>query len=89
MPEKARWSYTYLYMGGGWSITYRTLDAHYYGISQRKRHIYLIADFAGGSVRKILFESKSSNLGILCKVSAHSNGIPNVLELALELHVPK
>ena len=27
MPEKARWPYADLYMGNGWSVAYRTLDA--------------------------------------------------------------
>ena len=58
MPEKARWSYADLYMGDGWSVAYRTLDAQYWGVPQRRRRIYLVADFAGGSAGKILFESE-------------------------------
>ena len=56
MPEKARWPYADLYMGDGWSIAYRTLDAQYWGVPQRRRRIYLVADFAGGGAGKILFE---------------------------------
>ncbi len=58
MPEKARWPYADLYLGDGWSVAYRTLDAQYWGVPQRRRRIYLVADFAGGSVGKILFESE-------------------------------
>ena len=58
MPEKARWSYADLYMGDGWSVAYRTLDAQYWGVPQRRRRIYLVADLAGGSAGKILFESE-------------------------------
>lgn len=58
MPEKARWPYADLYMGDGWSVAYRTLDAQYWGVPQRRRRIYLVADFAGGSAGKILFESE-------------------------------
>ena len=58
MPEKARWPYADLYMGDGWSVAYRTLDAQYWGVPQRRRRIYLVADLAGGSARKILFESE-------------------------------
>ena len=58
MPEKARWPYADLYMGDGWSVAYRTLDAQYWGVPQRRRRIYLIADLAGGSAGKILFESE-------------------------------
>ena len=31
MPEKARWPYADLYLGDGWSVAYRTLDAQYWG----------------------------------------------------------
>ena len=58
MPEKARWPYTDLYLGDGWSVAYRTLDAQYWGVPQRRRRIYLVADLAGGSAGKILFESE-------------------------------
>ena len=58
MPEKAQWPYADLYMGDGWSVAYRTLDAQYWGVPQRRRRIYLVADLAGGGVGKILFESE-------------------------------
>ena len=58
MPEKARWAYADCYMGDGWSVAYRTLDAQYWGVAQRRRRIYLVADFAGRSAGKILFESE-------------------------------
>lgn len=58
MPEKARWPYADLYMGDGWSVAYRTLDAQYWGVPQRRRRIYLVADLAGRSAGKILFESE-------------------------------
>ena len=58
MPEKARWPCADLYMGDGWSVAYRTLDAQYWGVPQRRRRIYLVADLAGRSAGKILFESE-------------------------------
>ena len=58
MPEKARWPYADLYMGDRWSVAYRTLDAQYWGVPQRRRRIYLVADLAGESAGKILFESE-------------------------------
>lgn len=58
MPEKARWPYADLYLGDGWSVAYRTLDAQYWGVPQRRRRIYLVSDLAGGSAGKILFESE-------------------------------
>ena len=58
VPEKARWPYADLYMGDGWSVAYRTLDAQYWGVPQRRRRIYLVADLAGRGAGKILFESE-------------------------------
>lgn len=58
MPEKNRWPYADLYMGDGWSVAYRTLDAQYWGVPQRRRRIYLVADFAGRSAGEILFKSE-------------------------------
>lgn len=58
MPEKERWPYADLYMGDGWSVAYRTLDAQYWGVPQRRRRIYLVADLRGNGAGKILFESE-------------------------------
>lgn len=56
MPEKAKWPHADCYMGDGWSVAYRTLDAQYWGVPQRRRRIYLVADFGGRRAEKILFE---------------------------------
>ena len=58
MPEKNRWPYADLYMGEGWSLAYRTLDAQYWGVAQRRRRIFLVADFGGLTAPKILFEQE-------------------------------
>ena len=58
MPEKNRWPYADCYMGDGWSLAYRTLDAQYWGVAQRRRRIYLVADFGGRSAGEILFKSE-------------------------------
>ena len=58
MPEKARWPYADCYMGDGWSVAYRVLDAQFWGVPQRRKRIYLVADFAGGCAFDILFKSE-------------------------------
>ena len=40
------------------SLAWRVLDAQYWGVPQRRKRIYLVADFAGESAGKILFESE-------------------------------
>ncbi|MEQ2464661.1 DNA cytosine methyltransferase [Niallia hominis] len=39
-------------------MAYRTIDAQYFGVPQRRRRIYLVADFADGCAGEILFESE-------------------------------
>lgn len=58
MPEKTLWPYADLYLGEQWSVAYRTLDAQYWGVPQRRRRIYLVADFAGWGAGQVLFESE-------------------------------
>ena len=58
MPEKNRWPYADCYMGNGWSVAYRVLDAQFWGVPQRRKRIYLVADFAGGRAFDILFKSE-------------------------------
>ena len=58
MPEKNLWPYADIYMGDGWSLAYRTLDAQYWGVPQRRKRIFLVADFAADSAGQILFESE-------------------------------
>ena len=46
-------------MGDGYSVSWRTLDAQYWGVPQRRKRIYLVADFGGGTAPEILFEQDS------------------------------
>lgn len=60
MPDvpKAGWPYADCYSGNGWSLAYRVFDAQYWGVPQRRRRIYLVADFRGERAKEILFERK-------------------------------
>lgn len=53
---KNGWNYADSYTGDGWSLAYRVLDAQYWGVPQRRRRIYLVADFRGERAREVLFE---------------------------------
>ena len=48
-PEQGRWPPADLLVGDGWSVAYRVLDAQYWGVPQRRKRIFLVADFAGDS----------------------------------------
>lgn len=54
--DKGRWPYADVYVGEGWSLAYRTFDAQYWGVPQRRRRIYLVADFRGERAGEILFK---------------------------------
>lgn len=58
VPEGG-WSYAGCVMGEGFSLAWRVLDAQHFGLAQRRRRIYLVADFAGRSAPEILFEPAS------------------------------
>ena len=60
MPDvpKAGWAYADCYSGDRWSLAYRVFDAQYWGVPQRRRRIYLVADFRGQRAREILFVEK-------------------------------
>ena len=57
-PEKKGWPDADYYVGDGWSVAYRVLDAQWWGVPQRRKRIYLVADFAGQSATEILFNSE-------------------------------
>ena len=58
MPEKGRWAYADILMGDGWSLAYRTLDAQYWGVAQRRKRIYLVFSLTTRSAGQILFNSE-------------------------------
>ena len=57
-PDKKGWPDADYYLGDGWSVAYRVLDAQWWGVPQRRKRIYLVADFADHGAPKILFESE-------------------------------
>ena len=57
-PEKNGWPYADLYLGDGWSVAYRVLDAQYWGVPQRRARIFLVADLAGERAPEVLFKSE-------------------------------
>ena len=57
-PDKKGWPDADYYLGDGWSVAYRILDAQWWGVPQRRKRIYLVADFAGHGAPKVLFESE-------------------------------
>lgn len=45
-------------LGTEFSLCWRCLDAQYWGVPQRRKRIFLIADFAGRTADKVLFDAE-------------------------------
>ena len=58
VPKPAKWQTAGKILGDDYSIAWRQFDAQFWGVPQRRKRIYLVADLAGRSAGKILFESE-------------------------------
>jgi DNA (cytosine-5)-methyltransferase 1 len=68
-PKSGKWTNSGEIMGDAFSVCWRVLDAQYWGVPQRRKRIYLVADFAGECADKILFESESLSGNLTQSVS--------------------
>ena len=56
-PESGRWeSAGAAILGDEFSLAWRVLDAQFWGVAQRRRRIFLVADFGGTTAPEILFK---------------------------------
>ena len=59
-PDTGRWEPAgRIVLGADFSLAWRCLDAQYWGVPQRRKRIFLVADFAGRSAGQILFDQES------------------------------
>lgn len=56
LPDKQKWTKSGGLGGDGWSVAWRTHDAQYWGVPQRRRRISMVVDFNGHTAGDILFE---------------------------------
>lgn len=61
MPRGGRWAKSGMVRSEQCSIAWRTLDAQFWGVPQRRKRIFLVAGFGkiGGAVDEILFKPES------------------------------
>lgn len=57
-PEKGKWAKAGVISGDGYSIAWRTIDAQYWGVPQRRRRIAVVVDLGGQCAGEVLFECK-------------------------------
>ena len=58
VPLPPKWTGAGEIVGDGFSVAWRILDAQYWGVPQRRKRIFLVADLAGSGAGRILFESE-------------------------------
>lgn len=59
MPECGKWAKSGMVQCGGVQVAWRQLDAQYWGVPQRRKRIFLVADFGGFRAEQILFKPES------------------------------
>lgn len=60
VPRPRKWNNAGCIVGDDFSVGWRVLDAQYWGVPQRRKRIFLVADLADrGGVREILFDRQS------------------------------
>ena len=58
-PDTGRWeSAGAAILGDQFSLAWRVMDAQFWGVAQRRKRIFLVADFGGLTAPKILFEQE-------------------------------
>lgn len=58
VPRPKKWNGSGCIVADSLSLAWRTFDAQYWGVPQRRKRIYLVADFDGERAGKILFEQE-------------------------------
>jgi len=59
MPRSGKWATAGMVRTATADIAWRTIDAQHWGVPQRRRRIFLVADFAGQCAGEILFVEES------------------------------
>ena len=54
--SESTWADAGSILADGYSVAWRVLDAQYWGVPQRRRRVFLVADFGGSRAEEILFK---------------------------------
>ena len=85
IPRSDKWNNAGNIMGDDYSVAWRVLDAQYWGVPQRRKRIFLVADLADrGGLQKYYLTAKACR-GILNRAKAKGKQLPKLLETALIL----
>lgn len=78
LPRVQKWQKAGAIVADHWSIAWRVLDTQFFGVPQRRKRIYLIADFASGRAGHILFEPSRSSRNLAQGCSERQNPPTNL-----------
>ena len=78
-PENHRWPKSDIYLGNGWSVAYRVLDAQYWGVPQRRRRIFIVADFSSERAGDV-FPDAVSRIFSICRFPHFSDDADRLKE---------
>lgn len=56
IPQPEKWEKSGCILGDGYSVAWRVLDAEYWGVPQRRKRVFIIADFTGHGAKEIFIE---------------------------------
>ena len=56
MPKSGRWANAGMVRGGECDVSWRVLDAQYWGVPQRRKRVYLVGDYRSQRSAEILFK---------------------------------
>lgn len=83
IPESGKWAESGMVRASDRTVAWRTLDARYWGLPQRRKRIYLVTSFGNNSAEEILFKSESL-LGYTPQSGASRKGIAAVTSSSSE-----
>ncbi|MFM1581386.1 DNA (cytosine-5-)-methyltransferase [Helcococcus bovis] len=83
LSRPSKWESAGEILGDNFSLAWRVLDAKYFGVAQRRRRIFLVADLDGKSAREILFEQKSLS-GNTSKSKEKGKGNPKATKRCID-----
>lgn len=76
IPRPAKFLNAGCVLGNGWSLAWRVLDAQHFGVPQRRKRIFLVADSRGEDAPKILFEPERGEVRAeACGEKEHGTGL--------------
>lgn len=83
MPTSRKWATAGMVrVTGGGSTAWRVFDAQYWGVAQRRKRIYLVADFREDNAPEILFKCESL-LGYLEESGSEEKGTAGNAEIGI------